>query len=78
MNFQQYIDGQWTGASNTWDVINPATEEVIGVTADGGAADMDAAIGAARTAFDTTDWSTNVELRVPVKPQTITVTLTVS
>ena len=28
--FQQYIDGAWTGAAagGTWDVINPATEEV--------------------------------------------------
>jgi aldehyde dehydrogenase (NAD+) len=44
--------------------VNPATEEVIGVAADGSAADMDAAIGAARTAFDRTDWSTDVELRL--------------
>ena len=48
----------------TFENVNPATEEVIGVAADATAADMDAAIGAARTAFDTTDWSTNVELRV--------------
>src|SRR3954452_20286258 len=48
----------------TYDNVNPATEEVIGVTADAGAPDMDAAISAARTAFDTTDWSTNVPLRL--------------
>jgi aldehyde dehydrogenase (NAD+) len=48
----------------TYENINPATEEVIGVTADGSAHDMDAAISAARTAFDTTDWSTNVPLRL--------------
>lgn len=28
---KQYINGEWVDASNgkTWDVINPATEEVI-------------------------------------------------
>ncbi|WP_206474864.1 aldehyde dehydrogenase [Dietzia sp. KRD202] len=41
----------------TFDVLNPATEEVIGRAADAGREDMDAAIAAARTAFDTTDWS---------------------
>jgi aldehyde dehydrogenase (NAD+) len=44
--------------------VNPATEEVLGVCADAGADDMDAAIGAARRAFDETDWATNVEQRV--------------
>ncbi|MCB0945880.1 MAG: aldehyde dehydrogenase family protein, partial [Mycobacterium sp.] len=42
----------------------PATEEVLGTAADGDAADMERAIGAARRAFDTTDWSTDTELRV--------------
>lgn len=48
----------------TYPNINPANEEVIGVSADASAADMQAAIAAARQAFDETDWSTNVELRV--------------
>ena len=52
------IDGKLSaGGGGTFDVINPATEEVIGQAADGTAADMDAAIAAARTAFDTTSWS---------------------
>jgi aldehyde dehydrogenase (NAD+) len=60
------IDGELVPAVSgaTYENVNPATEEVIGVTADGGAADMDAAIHAARTAFDATDWSTNVPLRL--------------
>lgn len=45
------------------DNLNPATEEVLGVAADAGAEDMDEAIAAARHAFDTSDWSTNRELR---------------
>ena len=47
-----------------FETTNPATEEVLGVAADGSAADMDAAIGAARDAFDTTGWSTDLGLRV--------------
>jgi aldehyde dehydrogenase (NAD+) len=47
-----------------YDNINPATEEVIGVAADAGHADMDAAIAAARLAFDSTGWSTDLALRV--------------
>ena len=48
----------------TFEVVNPATEEVLGVVADGSAADLDAAVRAARTAFDDTTWSTDVGFRV--------------
>jgi aldehyde dehydrogenase (NAD+) len=60
------IDGKLVPAASgaVFDNINPATEEVIGVVADGGAADMDAAIGAARRAFDEGTWSTDLALRV--------------
>src|SRR6195952_5071065 len=59
------IDGKLVpGSGGTFSTINPATEEVLGVAADADTADMDAAIGAARRAFDDTHWSTNVELRV--------------
>ena len=36
---------------------------MLGVAADGTAADMDAAIGAARRAFDETDWATDPAFR---------------
>ena len=60
------IDGKLVEATGggTFENVNPATEQVLGVAADGTAADMDAAIAAARVAFDDTDWSTNVEARV--------------
>ena len=59
------IDGKLVaGSGGTFETLNPATEEVLGVAADADEADMSAAIGAARTAFDHTDWSTNTELRV--------------
>ncbi|MCG5431323.1 aldehyde dehydrogenase [Mycobacterium sp. MYCO198283] len=52
------------GGAGTFETRNPATEEVLGVAADADAADMDRAIEAARTAFDTTAWSTDTALRV--------------
>ena len=59
------IDGKLVEAAGgaTYDNINPATEEVIGQVADGGAADMERAIAAARRAFDETDWSTDHAFR---------------
>jgi aldehyde dehydrogenase (NAD+) len=59
------IDGTLRAATGegSFDNINPATEERLGACADGTAADMDEAIGAARRAFDESDWSTNSELR---------------
>ena len=59
------IDGKEVPASGgaTFETINPATEEVLGVAADGTAADVDAAIDAARRAFDTTGWSTDPAFR---------------
>jgi aldehyde dehydrogenase (NAD+) len=52
------IDGKLVEASGgaTFDNVNPATEEVLGPVSDGTAADMEAAVDAARRAFDTTDW----------------------
>ncbi len=60
------IDGELRPARSgrVFETVNPATGAVLGVAADGGAADLDEAIGAARRAFDGTDWSTDVELRV--------------
>ncbi|ANE79171.1 aldehyde dehydrogenase [Mycobacterium adipatum] len=60
-----FIDGKLVaGSAGTFPTVNPATEEVLGVAANADRADMGAAIGAARVAFDETDWSTNTELRV--------------
>ncbi len=52
---QFYIDGRWVAplTSDTLDVINPATEEPIATIAMGGADDVDAAVAAAKTAFET-------------------------
>ncbi|GAB2860678.1 aldehyde dehydrogenase [Nocardioides pacificus] len=63
---QQLVDGKLVPASDgaTYPILNPATGEVIGHAPDGTAEDVDAAIAAARRAFDETTWSTDVELRV--------------
>ena len=59
------IDGKLTsGGAGGFATVNPATEEVLGEAANADVADMDRAIGAARRAFDETDWSTDSELRV--------------
>jgi aldehyde dehydrogenase (NAD+) len=52
-----YIDGQWVDPlqPNAFDVENPATEQVAGKISLGSAADVDAAVGAARRAF--ASWS---------------------
>jgi aldehyde dehydrogenase (NAD+) len=59
------VDGKLVPAAGgrTYPNVNPATEEVIGHAPDAGPADVDAAVAAARRAFDTTDWSENRALR---------------
>lgn len=54
---KQLIDGQWCDAANggTWDVLNPATEEVVATVPYGAAEDCERAIDAAARAF--IDWS---------------------
>jgi aldehyde dehydrogenase (NAD+) len=64
---QFYIGGSWVDplSSETFEVIDPATEEVAGVVAQGSAADVDAAVAAARAALPA--WSsTSVGDRVSV------------
>src|SRR5450432_2999484 len=59
------IDGELVGATGgaTYDNVNPATEEVIGVAADASPDDMERAISAARRAFDESGWATDRDLR---------------
>ena len=52
-----YIDGKWSDAGGgTFDVINPATEEVVAAAPNATRADLDRAIAAARRAFDEGPW----------------------
>jgi len=51
--FGQFIDGKWQQAENkeTYDVINPATEEVIGKASKATSADVDKALKSAERGF---------------------------
>ncbi|MET9790351.1 aldehyde dehydrogenase family protein [Streptomyces canus] len=60
---RHYIAGQWTDSAQRTESLNPATGEVLGTFADGGAEEARAGIAAARLAFDTTDWSRDRHLR---------------
>jgi aldehyde dehydrogenase (NAD+) len=54
-----YIDGEWVEQSDgrVVDVVNPATEEPVGRAGLAGAADIDRAVRAARSAFDAGPWA---------------------
>ncbi len=54
---RMYINGQWIAAEGgaTFDVVNPATREVVATVADGGIAETRRAVEAAHAAF--TGWS---------------------
>ncbi len=58
MTDKHYIGGQWAlpASTETIAVVNPATEEVFTRVAAGNAADIDAAVSAARVAFDEGPW----------------------
>ncbi len=60
---QFYINGAWVQptSSATLEVINPATEQPIATIAMGGAEDVDAAVRAARAAFDAFSATTREE-----------------
>ncbi len=60
-----YINGHWVDpvSPDTIDVVNPATEQVIARISNGSAADVDAAVSAARVAFPTYS-QTSVEQRI--------------
>ena len=53
MDVLLYIDGRWQAgaAGRRLEVINPATEEVIGTVARAETADLDAALSAAQKGF---------------------------
>jgi len=46
--YEMYIGGRWTAGSETIDVVNPATEEVLGTTPVASQRDVEAAIDAAK------------------------------
>src|SRR3954468_10306073 len=60
---EHFIDGRWHGSCVVSTSFSPATGEPLGTFADGGGAEAQAAIDAARRAFRTTTWSRDRQLR---------------
>ena len=58
MKTELFINGSYRAAASgaTFDVVDPSTNEVVHQVARGDAQDIDAAVAAARTAFDTGLW----------------------
>jgi aldehyde dehydrogenase (NAD+) len=59
------IDGELVDASNgnTFENVNPATEEILGTVADGTKDDMERAVAVARRTFDESNWSNDPAFR---------------
>lgn len=55
-SYGHFINGKFTKPANTYQTINPATEEVLSEISHGSAKDVDLAVKAARTAYEKT-WS---------------------
>lgn len=57
--FPLFINGQWTPASSgeTFDVINPATSEVVAQVAKASIKEVDLAVQNARSTFESGVWS---------------------
>ena len=58
------IDGKLVDAEASFATLNPATGEELGQAPDATVAQAEAAIAAARRAFDTTNWATDTALRI--------------
>ncbi|MBI1723225.1 MAG: aldehyde dehydrogenase family protein [Gemmatimonadetes bacterium] len=58
MRTELYIGGGWAPAASgrCFPVVNPATEEVLGEVAEGDEQDVDRAVRAARTCFESDGW----------------------
>ena len=57
-HYSMFIDGEWVDADDrvTYEVVDPATEEVVATVPRGGRSDAERAVRAAREAFDKGPW----------------------
>jgi betaine-aldehyde dehydrogenase len=55
---KMFVKGEWVSARKTREVRNPATGELLATVPESGPEDVEAAIAAARAAFDGGPWST--------------------
>ncbi len=63
---RHWINGEWVESQTIGESIDPATGNVIGRFADGGAAEADMSIQAARTAFTNSRWREDKNFRADV------------
>src|SRR3984893_5983047 len=58
-SYEMYINGEWVASKSakTFPVYDPSTEEVIAQVPDAGAADVNRAVAAAKSAFDEGPWA---------------------
>jgi len=54
--YKNYINGEWTAAKKSREIVNPATGEVIASVAESSEQEVEQAVAAARAAFDTGPW----------------------
>src|SRR4029077_18396721 len=57
--YRNYVNGQWVASASgeTFPVYDPSTEEIIARVSAADKADVDAAVKAAREAFDSGPWA---------------------
>jgi acyl-CoA reductase-like NAD-dependent aldehyde dehydrogenase len=61
--YRMLVDGKLVAADRTYPSVNPATGQVFDHAPDASVADAQAAVAAARRAFDITSWATDVAFR---------------
>src|SRR5262245_8563908 len=54
--YLNYVNGEWVGARATREILNPATGELVATVPEAASEQVDAAVSAARKAFDTGPW----------------------
>lgn len=55
-HYSMYIDGKWVDTNEHYEIRSPATEELVATVAKGGAEHVDAAVAAAKNAFEAGIW----------------------
>ena len=56
-HFQMLIDGEWVDSDEHYEIINPATEEIVATVAKGTVEHADRAVESAKRAFETGVWA---------------------
>lgn len=55
-DYLMYIGGEWVDSTDSYEIRSPATEELVATVAKGGVEHVDAAVAAAKDAFDAGAW----------------------